>query len=101
MKKLTLCLFIICFFYSCSSNQKKAEKSVSEFIVKFSTYPNSYEAIDFSDLESVINKYGIKEFRIKHAYRIKDKSGKLKVTAHEFKLSESMNVYIDFMEEFE
>lgn len=100
MRKFILLAFISFLVISCSE-QHKAEKAVSDFILKFATFPDSYEPIDFYEIEYCKNDYGIKSHKIKHAYRIKDKSGKLIVTAHEFKLSENFIVYVDFMEEFE
>lgn len=100
MKKIMIVVVMIFIFNSCS-NQYKAEKAVSNFIKEWATYPESYESIGFDNVDTFTNEYGLNFYKIKHAYRIKDKSGILKVTAHEFKLSESFNVYIDFMEEFE
>ena len=99
LKRIIVSLAVI-LLVSCTP-QNKAETAVSEFITKYATYPESYEPIDFTEIQPFTNRFGLKAYKIKHAYRIKNKSGVLITTGHEFKLSEKMIVYVDFMEEFE
>lgn len=96
---IALVLFTV-IITSCTK-QQKAEKAVSEFIEKFSTNPETYESIEFLEVEKSSTEEGIVIYKITHMYRIVGADERKKVLTHTFKLSERFNVFVEPFEQFE
>lgn len=107
MKKIThlaYIFFVLAVFTvsltSCTK-QQKAEKSVSNFIKKFSTNPDTYEPIEFLSIEKSSTEFGSATYQISHMYRIVGADGQRKVMSHTFKVTEGFNVIVEPFERFD
>jgi ABC-type dipeptide/oligopeptide/nickel transport system permease component len=85
---------------SCSK-QQKAERAVSKFIKKFSTNPDTYESIEFLQVERNLNEHELAQYQISHMYRIVGADGQKKVLTHTFSLTEHFNVFVKPFEQFD
>lgn len=89
MKKTVLLLLALPLFIgmtSCS-DQKKAEGQVKDLIEKFSTYPDTYEPIEFMDLQKKESNAYCTNYTLDHLYRIQCKDGIKRVVSHSFTVS--------------
>lgn len=96
-KNFVIVIFlVVLFFFTSCDEQSKAEKSVSNFIEKFSLNPETYEPIEFINLEKTDKGY-----RLGHMYRIMNRSGIKEIRNHTFKLTPDFKVYIEPFEYFD
>lgn len=77
-------LIIGLFLNSCSSDQRKAENEIKKIIIKYSTYPKSYDPIKFLNIEKVDSDAYKVRYNMGHMYRIKCSDGKDRVMEHTF-----------------
>lgn len=85
-----------------SIKKTEIEKIISEFILEYAQFPESYESIEFMDYithsivdsETLNSRKNSESYEIKHKYRIKDKNGKLQEFSHFFILDHDFSINI-------